>query len=298
MVNFSAHPISVDGIRLDTLAWGIETQTYSTGGLVAGDLALPGLDGTVPSMLDARSPSLLTIGMVVRGADADGRVPAGKTAVQTLRENLDTLLALFGQTHRLLDVREVVDPAASGTVGTRQAMAKVVDAFAPELSTGLSARMTVNLTIPGVYWRDVATQDWAQTAVKVATDYTIPVLARGSGPVLDAIVALTGPINDPAIVDVTSGHKVRLPGPLPAGQTWRLNVGTWESRTGTGLALASADTAGTSRAGDTETVGLAPYLLPLRPSVVAGIPQTRVRLEGTGLTTATTLRTRTRRAYL
>lgn len=297
MAYMTNHPVSVDGVRLDTLAWGIEAQTYSTGALRSGDLTLPGLDGVLPSMGDARAEAYLTLGMFIRGTDDDGLVPAGSDAVETLRRNLDTLLALFGQTHRLIDVREVIDAGAPGTSGTRQALGKVTDAMAPEIEVGQVARLTVVVTIPSGYWRDVDTQDWVQV-VTPGAEYVVPTLTGTTGPVTDGVLVLTGPLNDAAIVDVATGHKVRLPGALPAGQTWRINSATWETRTGPTLALGSADTTGTSRAAETETVGLYPYLMPLRPAVVGGVPQVRVKVEGTGATSATVLRTRTRKAYL
>lgn len=297
MVNVTEHPVIVDGVRLDTLAWGIEAAKYSVGGLRDADLALPGVDGVVPSLYDPREPGRLVLSMFVQGTDADGTVPTGADRVAVLRENLDTLLGLFGRTDRLLEVREVIDTTKAGDAGQRIAWCKVQDSMEPDMEPGTVARFKVSMTIPAAYWRSAEHPTWTQPAVVIGDDYTVDTLTGSSGPILDAVVVLTGPIAGPSITDVATGHTVSLGASLAAGESWRVNVATWETRTGT-LGVGSADTTGTSRAGVTETVGALPHLLPLRPVPVAGQRVVRVRVGGSGATADTTLSIKARRTYL
>lgn len=320
MTYTTSHPISVDGVRLDTLAWGIEAATYSTGGLRTGDVELPGVDGVLPSMYDAREPGMLSLSMFVKGTDEDGLVPYGDS-VQMLRRNLDALLRLFGQTARLLDVREVINADAPDGDGTRQALAKVQDAIAPTLEPGQVARFTVNLAIPSAYWRSVEPVEWrrggtAHGPLDSGAAYTIVDLDGTTAPITDAILVLTGPAVNPRITDLASGQYVELQGTLTAGEAWRINVSTWETRTGQ-LTLDSDDGDGFSAAGRTEAMGETPYLLPLRAdrpapgamglivpgSTILGVGQppmgtVRLAVSASGLTLDSSLTVRARKTYL
>ena len=169
MTYVSDHPLTVDGVRLDTLAWGIEASELKLGGLRAADDVLAGLDGEAASLNDAREPSTLTLSMFVRGTDEDGTVPADQDAASQLRENLDHLLHLFAQSGRLIEVRETVGASRVGaTVDAdldaeeRVFYAKVADSIAPTTEVGSVARFTVALRNPGCYWRDPAPVDWTR----------------------------------------------------------------------------------------------------------------------------------------
>lgn len=307
MTYLSQHPITVDGVRLDTLAWGIEASGLRLGGPRSADQVLAGLDGVVASTMDAREPSTYSLGMFVRGTDEDGTVPAGRDGWAVVRANLDHLLHVFGRNDTLLDVHEVVEAVtAPGVVvgalpGTeRQFYAKVQDAIEPILEPGAVARFSVVLTNPGCYWRDVNSQDWSQAGVVSGTTYQVTTLDGSSAPVDDAVLLLTGPANaGTAIYDDASGAFVRLNVALAAGTQWRVNVGTWASRTGA-LTLGSADTTGTDQTANTDQGGAYPRLLRLVPKRTAGATTRtiKVRVVGGGFTAATALSIRSRRAYL
>ena len=294
MTNFSVHPWTVDGERLDTLAWGVEAHRRTAGGLVPGDVPLPGLDGTVPSFYDAREPGNITLSMYVLGTDANGVVPGGEDAQERVRRNLDDLLQLFGQTHRLIDVRELVKAGEE-----RQFLAKVTDKLEPEIRAGGLGRLVVSCQVPGSYGRDTATADWTQTAVVSGTVYDVTTLTGSSAPVNDAIVLLKGPFaTGVTIYDQASGQWVRLNTLASSTQAWRLNSGTWSTRHTTNLLISDPDTAGIDRAGITDTTGIHPYLLRLTPSRSGGVRKVQVRVVGTGFTSGTALTVRARRAYL
>jgi hypothetical protein len=111
VVNVSAYPVTIDGRRLDDLALGLESSALTLGGLRSGDQPLAGLDGEVPSLNDSREPSMLTLGLMVRGTDPDGFVPNTTDGQALYRANLQTLKHLVCKTGTLLSVRRVIDKA-------------------------------------------------------------------------------------------------------------------------------------------------------------------------------------------
>lgn len=302
----SDHPITVDGVRLDTLGYGIEGAALTIGGLRSGDQVLAGMDGVVASLEDAREPSIYALSMFVNGCDEDGLVPADRNRWGMLRQNLDMLLALFARTDALLDVREVVvgDPVTQDVQNAldapqRQAYAKVSDTLAPDLQPGAVARFTVALNFPSVFWQDVDAQVWAQAALVSGTTYAVPTLDGSSAPISDAVVCLTGPATSPVkVADANTGAFVRLNANVPAGQTWRVNTATWESRMGATLGPDSADTDGTDMAAATDSGGRYPSLLRLTPRPDAGTRRVKMAVTAAGMAAASTLTVSARRKFL
>lgn len=289
----SNRPVSVDGVRLDTLAWNIEKINRATAARRNGDYAIPNLDGAVPSLNDPLEPANYGLEMWLRGTDADGAVPVAGS-LDTLRANLDELLHLFGQRHKLLDLREKVSDTEE-----RRAWAKVADAIAPDLNQpGSAARFTVGLVIPSGMWEDVDTQDRNLVAPVTAAEVTS--LAGATERINDAIFLVTGPATTPRITDPATGMWVELGYALPAGERWRFNSATWASRTSTTVALGSADTAGTDRTAVTTVGGPSrAYGLPLTPVRDTGARRVKLTLTAASGIVAgtTTLSTRTRRKY-
>jgi hypothetical protein len=290
----SDRPITVDGVRLDTLAWNIEKVSRETAARRASDVSLPNVDGSLPSLNDALEPISFGLQMWLRGTDADGAVPAPGSRTR-FRENLDELLHLFGKRHALLDVREVVD--GSGT--ERRALAKVTASIAPEENvTGSAGVFSVALSIPAGVWEDAATADWTTTGAAI-TAAEVTTLRGATERINDAVVLVTGPANNPRVTDPATGMWVQLSANLAAGQFWRFSSATWASRYGAGLGLGSADTTGTDGSAITSVGGPPrPYMLPLVPVRDTGARRVRATLSATsGMTSSTALSVRARRKY-
>jgi len=296
MVNTSTRPITVDGVRLDTLAWNISKITRQVASRRAADYEVPGLDGVVASLNDPLDPITFGLELFVMGTDADGAVPVAGRA-DTFRANLDELVHLFGKRHALLDLRETVSAGVE-----RQAMAKVVDSISPEVNLpGSAGSFTVGLVIPSGMWQDPATQDWASAAISSDAVRTQEVTTlRGSTErVTDATLLVRGPITSPRLSDPATGAYVQLNRALSATEFWRVNVATWASRYGTGLGLGSADTTGTDAQPLTQYGGTRNqvHFLPLVPVRDTGERRVKVRLDGTGVTANTMVSVRARRKY-
>lgn len=291
---YSAFPVTVDGTSLDAYAWNVDAKTRLFPGARTADVQIPGVDGVAASVNDDLEPGLLTLSMWVIGVDQNGTIPVGSNGVAQCRANLDALAHLFGKRHALLDVRETVDLQGS----VRQAWCKVTDTVEPKLIANGTGRFTVAMSIPDGMWQDPATADWSQTGATAGTVYEVTSLQGATGPISDAVLLVTGPATNPQINDFASGAYVRLNQALAAGQLWRVNVGTWSSRYGSGLTLASADTAGTDGHATTVYGGGNARFLRLLPQVSAGARRVRLSLTGSGFTAATGISVRARRKYL
>ena len=168
----------------------------------------------------------------------------------------------------------------------------------PEIELGQVGRFTVSFDIPGAFWQDPATTDWAGTvgAASGVVQEVVP-LRGGTAPIQDGIYLVVGPATNPTITDAASGRMVRLNQALPAGTNWRVNAGTWSSRTGTTLGLGSADTTGTDAVATTDFSDQA-RMLTLNPALVTAARRVQVNLSGTAFTAATALSIRARRKFL
>lgn len=289
----SDRPVSVDGVRLDTLAWNIQKINRATAARRASDYDIPNMDGQLPSLNDPLEGTTYGLEMWLRGTDVDGSVPVAGSR-DTLRANLDEVLHLFGKRHALLDLRELV------AVGVeRRAWAKVTDSIQPDLDTpGGQGTFTVSLSIPAGVWEDVDATDQTINAPVTAAELTG--LQGATERVNDAVFLVTGPANTPRITDPATGMWVELNANLAGGQFWRFNSATWASRYGAGLGLGSADTTGTDGSGLTTTGGPSrAYGLPLTPIRDTGLRRVRATLTAaSGIVAVTTkLSTRTRRKY-
>lgn len=291
----SNRPITVDGVRLDTLAYNVLARNPSVAGRRAADLEVPGLDGTLPSLNDPLDAAAYGLSMFVRGTDVDGAVPAAG-AQDTFRANLDELVHLFGTRHRLIDLRQTVD--AQGT--ERRAWAKVTDAITPDLNEpGSAAQFAVALVLPHGVWEDPNTADWTSGQVASGVAQEVTSLRGATERIQDAVILVQGPVTNPRLTDPVTGAYVQLNQAITDTGFWRVNVGTWASRYGAGLGLGSADTTGTDGQASTVYGGTRNQVsfLPLVPVRDTGERRVSLALSGAGITAATRVSVRARRKY-
>lgn len=291
MATTSDFPITVDGVRLDTLAWNVESVRRATPSRRTADAVVPGLDGVIPAFSEDYEAPTFGLTMFVRGTDPDGLIPGGG-AIARFRANLDELIHLFSRRWGLIDLRETVSAGVE-----RQAWAKPVDTIQPEVRPGAQGSFAVALLIPGAFWQDVAAVDWTQNGPSAGTAYEVVPLRDSTAPVTDAVVLVTGPVTNPTITDVASGGSVTLNAAVPAGAQWRLNAGTWATRTGA-LGLGSADVAGADAQATTRWTGFGARFLTLNASRDTGSRKVKIVVSGTGMTGATSISVRARRKFL
>jgi hypothetical protein len=293
-VTYTSYPVTVDGTRLDSAAWGIEARTRSTAPTRPADVALPGVDGVSASLNDDLDQMTRVYSMWVLGTDGDGVIPGGSNAMAQCLANVDQLSFIFGVRHRLIDVQEVVD--AAGTV--RQYWGKINEPIVPEIRAGGLGKFTVSINIPSGVGQDVSTSDFTKSTMTSGVFYEVTTLTGSTGPINDAILTLQGPVNNPIITDMTTGAYVQLSANLGASDVWRINCGTWATRYGAGLTFASADTAGTNGDPVTQFGGGGSIFLRMRPALSGGLRKVQLSVTGTSMTTATTLGVRARKKFL
>ncbi|MBP2704392.1 hypothetical protein JOL79_11265 [Microbispora sp. RL4-1S] len=283
----------VDGVALDAPGWYLakETRRRPLPGVRGVSVEVPGRAGQLPIVgLDADTTTLaLTLWVTaVRPDGSDGDLP-------DLEANLDALFAVFGVRHRLLDIRHL--PAAGIE---RQADATVLAQAEPDMDVpGRRAKLPILLTIPGVYWRDVAPSTWSSGLP--ATGQAVSPLAGSTAPITDALLRFTGPATNPAMTDAVTGVTVAYTGALTGSQRLLVDCGrmraarvtsdTWDLSAGTDV------TGGVSSTGP----GSASRWLHLTPGISGTDPYSRavtVTATGSGTSGASLVEIRARRAHL
>lgn len=288
MVNTSSHPITVEGTRLDTLAWNIRVKTGWDLGQSArgGNVEVPGGDGELWVPNKREGAGRFSLAMWVMGADANGNVATD--GYEAYRQNLDQLRWLFGKRHKLLTVQHTL----GATIGTRECLAEVTQSWDPEVkSLGRYGEFTVLFAIPGSYWRDTADLNYdlnpATTGQKTLTTFL-----GATANMRDLTLVFDGPWNGPSVTDDATGHV--LTGPtLASGSQWNVDCAAFTSKTGTGIAFTSGGTQ--AMLSTTRSGAHAPGLFGITPAG-PGVSPT-ITLGGSGLTGVSRFRIRGRRKF-
>lgn len=295
MVNTSKWPVTVDGVRLDTLAWNISTrQGRDLEPALAGENIDTGMrDGVIWTPHKRRGPGRLVLDMWVGGTDEDGAVPVGEDDYERYTLNLDALKRMFGVTHRLLDVRLQQDAAGNMI---RQALCEKSAIITPEMQAAYpyTAKFVVELTIPNGFLQDVAESNYdSNVGLTANTDITLPSpFPQATAPMRNLYAVLDGPATNPKLIDNRNGHWVQYNGIVASGSQWVVNTATWSSKVGIGIAFTDTGTdvyQQTVYAG-----GHSPSMFGITADPLG--PQ--VRIEGSGFGAGTRLRLRTKLQYL
>jgi hypothetical protein len=292
MVNTSAYPVTVDGVRLDTFAWNISTKQGrdASPGMSGSNFESGQTDGEIWVPNKRAAPGRAVLSMWVGGTDADGVVPAD--SYLKYRQNLDQLYRMFSVTHRLLDVRQQIDVAGAQI---RQALCEVGAIIDPEMLTNFpyTGKFAVELRIPGAFWQSVADVNYDSNVGLVAnTTIDLPVFAPSTAPMRKQYIVLDGPATNPRMIDNRNGHWLQLNAAVPVGQQWVVNTELWTSRVGAGIAFTQG---GTDKFSVTEFAGgHSPSLFGITADPLG--PQ--IRIEGSGFGAGTRLRLRGKLQYL
>lgn len=293
MVNTSKWPVTVDGVRLDSLAWNIETRTGrdAEAGLAGENIDTGQRDGVIWTPHKKANPGRIVLKMWVAGTDEDGAVPVDGDDYWKYTQNLDKLKRMFGVTHRLLDVRLQMDAAGAHI---RQALCEKTMQLTPEMFAvyPYTANFAVELTIPGSFLQDVADSNFdSGLALAPNTDLPLLAFAAGSAPMRNIYVVLDGPATNPKLID-RNGHWIRYNGVVGNGAQWVVNTATYSSKVGVGIEFTDG---GTDVYEDTEySGGHSPKMF----GITADPAGPQVRIEGSAFGANTRLRIRGKVQYL
>lgn len=284
-------PVTVDGVRLDSYAYNISTKSGRDylPSVRGSNAEAPGRHGSLYIPGKKFDDGRFLLQMWVIGANTDGTISTN--ALDEYRQNMDLLKRLFGKRHALLDVQ-----ATDSLGAVRQAYCEVLAAIDPEVvGTNPLGRFTVELKIPGVFWRDTTDTNYDSGAGGVnSTSTTVNNTnhAGATGIMEDLIIVVDGPATNPKVIDNATGHYVQLNEALPSGSQWNIDTSTWSSKVGVGIAFT---TSGTDKTAVTSYSGQhSPRYFAMTPDATS-IP---IGWTCTGPSSATRLRIRGRKKYL
>lgn len=217
--------LTIDGVDLNTLAKNVSTLAgrLRRPAFRTTNVIVPGRHGNLWVPNKKYDVNVLALQLWVRGCDDDGNVPT--SAREEFYANVDTLTKLFSSPD-LLDVRHVLP---DGSI--RQCFGEVLDLIDIDTSgvDGKNPRgnFGVALTLPYPFWQDLNAIDHTFTP---AGGTTIPldmtVFEGGTAPIEDAVISITGPVNNPGIL--TPATSFEYSAVVAAGTTLILDCGEWE----------------------------------------------------------------------
>lgn len=288
----SQYPVTLDGTRLDTMAYNIETKDGRDlgPGLQGEDISTGMRDGDIFVPNKKAAPGRVVLKMWVTGTDDNGLVDAD--SYWLYRQNLDKLKRMFNVSHRLLDLREQLDTAGAHI---RQALCTTSAMIDPSMLVNFpyTAKFAVELKIMAGFWQDLADSNYDSNIGLLAnTDIDLPAFALATAPMRDMWVVLDGPATNPKIIDNRSGHYALLNGAIGNGIQWVVDTTSWTSRTGAGIAFTNG---GNDQYANTEFAGShSPSIF----GVTADPLGPQIRIEGSGFGANTRLRLRGKLKYL
>jgi hypothetical protein len=233
MVNTSRWPVTVDGTRLDTLAYNIRTrQGRDLEAPLSGEDIDTGMrDGNIWVPHKRRGPGRLVLDMWANGTDIDGVIPVDGDDYYKYIKNLDLLKRMFGVTHRLLDVRLQMD--AAGT-DIRQALSYKSALVTPEMKSGYpyTADLTIELTIPGAFLQSVADANYTSGIGLTAGDKSLTAaFGAATAPMRDLWVIVDGPGTNVRLTD-RNAHYIQYNGIIANLGRWIVNTTEQTSKIG------------------------------------------------------------------
>jgi len=296
MTTTSAIPITVDGVRLDTYAWNIETKNgrFYVPGVRGSNAQVPGRHGSLFVPSKKFDDGRFILSMWAQGTDVNGAAPGSGTEYNQFRKNMDQLMSLFTKRPFLMDVQK---DDGSGTM--RQAFCEVIQAIDPDVfGVNPTGKFTVELDIPGVFWQDTADQNYSSlTGVTTSFSFSLAAFAGATAPMEDLYLVVDGPIANPRIIDAATGHYIQYNGTVAGGNQWVVNTTLWTSKVGAGIAFTQSGTDVTNLT--VFTGAHAPRYLALTPKNGDLTTAPTMQLTNTGSSSgATQMRVRGRRKFL
>lgn len=277
---------TIDGVDL-TATLGIfvtsDSVFHASAALRSSAVSLPGMHGS----LTVQAEEFYDAGQLVLQCWMDGKGNA-----TTHEQRLDAFMTLL---QGPLDVRKTMSDTS-----IRQALCYMRASIDPEHRPGAFTKMTVPLEIPGVFWRDVAASTFTQTQPVNGTTYTMANLAGTTAPITDTVILWTGPITNPQATDPVSGSSITWQGTVAAGTQVRVQAATMTAVSGTGIGLTGPGT-DASGALVPSGPGSAFRLIEFMPAMVGSDPTNRsvsIKVNGSGITSATSVQVSARRAFI
>jgi hypothetical protein len=231
--------------------------------------------------------------MWANSSDEDGIEPATAVAKYAQwRANMDKLLRLFDTEMTTITLREQISATEF-----RDAVCEVDAAIDPEVAgVGPFGRFVVECVIIDTFWSGIADVEWVSTVgtgmLNSGNQYVMSQFDGSTAPMESLKVRIIGPVANPTIRDVDSGHILTLPATtIAAGRAVTVDTDLWtiweHAESG------SYATSGTNYTALTQGYGArAPRLFGLTPRI--GGPWVILGGSGLGATSAVRIQGRKR----
>lgn len=240
----------VDGVDIQSMAFGVTTVESTPPDLRGGHLSIPGRNGVLPQFNRSYEPGSVTLKMWVLGCDIDGVVPGTRAGRRQLFErNLRALIRLFGyQGNTITLSRTLFGDYLDSSVPNKVTARAIVEGFT-SIETMMArqrAEMTVVLTLVDSFWSDVDKTTDSTTASAIVPQ-TLNISNTGTAPIDDSVITITGPITAPKITCAASGSWIQYNDALAAGQTLVIDSGNGTAKVGNTSVITKVAHGGTSR---------------------------------------------------
>lgn len=227
----------IDDKRLDR--WATDVTDGTNNGVVLSDRTgwddTPPLRGENVTLLGRHGevwrrkrygPGRKTLTMSVLGANEAEADPAtARLQRAAYEQNLDALMRMFGQAHRVLSVERV---HANGD--RRQADCEVISPLAPVPVGHGAGRVQVELGIPGAFWEDVDAISYRlpyTVGGAASQDVEVYSLAGQTAPCADAVITVTGPCDAVAIHDAVTGSGFTYSSAIAGDEVLTVDAGAF-----------------------------------------------------------------------
>lgn len=210
---------TLDGVPLTdaTGRWFVERSTglRSVPGKRDSNLQYPGWDGTAFTPGSPLTPGTISIKMYVEGTDHENFL-----------ENMEFIIGLFMQRHKLLDLVHHYNVA-----GTENRVAKVKfsTSTVPKMLTTTQGTIEFLGEIPDGIWRgDSLITQMVGTMTAVNTYYNLTSFAGANAPMGDSIIRFKGAFNTAFLEDSATGMRISVQAALTSTEYLLIDTKTWE----------------------------------------------------------------------
>ena len=277
-----AEPWLVDGMDIQSMAFGVETADATPPDLRGSHLSIPGMNGVYAQYNRSYEPGTIALKMWVLGCDVDGTLPGIRSARRQMFErNVRMLFRLFGYQGNTVTLSKTIYGDYEGATPIKVKARAIIDGFTSldTMAARQRAELTVTMTLVDSFWSDVNTTT-DSTGASATMPKTLALSDVGTAPVDDSTITITGPITAPRVTCPASGSWIQYTGSVAAGQTLVIDTGAGTAKlNGNTSVLSSVTHGGTARF----------MVIPPRNSSLTGDTgfQTNLTLTGTGASSAT-----------
>lgn len=276
------HTYTLDAIALDDpdMRWLLDKETgiRIRGSFRDSGAQLPGRDGDLAGLSPDIEAGTLPITLDILG-----------TSHAQMMRSIAFWQGVFSQRGRLLPL---IHELGDGT--SIIAMVQAKGSIEPQQITDSECRLPALFTVPGVFWRSLATSD--STANITATQVTTVLvgLAGSSGSINDALIRVKGALSGLVVTDPVSGDSLTVTTALAAGEYLVIDCANWTAKKVT----SDTWTGGTDVSQYVVSNRGSGSMFTLNPDFITGVGRIRLTAKGTNPASSPVVTVQAKSSYL